>query len=63
MKKASCENCLFRHNEDGGLAYVCRRYPPQVVIYLRDTSTASEEISEFPDVALSDWCGEHAFEE
>lgn len=50
----SCETCRYCEMEEGyGL---CHRYPPKMLGAVQDNLPWSE----FPNVSLTEWCGEYA---
>jgi hypothetical protein len=65
MNEPTCDTC--RHygllkQGDGGLATVCRRYPPRVFVGFFPTGSgqlATPTVTAYPSVASGDRCGEH----
>jgi hypothetical protein len=61
MPKQLCINCRFGEswNSESGLAGICRRQPPQVVVLNETPETDGTETEAFwPTFDDTDWCGE-----
>lgn len=58
-KIVNCEDCLYCYVpadpfENEGQ---CRKYPPKVFVF-KEEHSFNREITVFPEVKFSDWCGE-----
>ena len=73
--QATCSICRYYYKtrdreiaEDQGVEWevfgetgICRRYPPVVIMEIRDgDSRRGEEFSVWPEVSADNWCGEYA---
>lgn len=54
----SCRNCAYLAK--GWRFPECHRHAPQLSIERACDDTAIETVSRWPNVSLSDWCGEFA---
>lgn len=59
--REGCGSCAFRKPDerpDWKEHGYCRRYPPQVIVGIRDGNTAGDWSQEWPWMQKDDWCGE-----
>ena len=59
-----CDTCKYRRvsETDEGIVLTCHRFPPQANIVVNNYDQVYVT-SDFPEVDVSDWCGEYVLDE